>query len=242
MKKFLIVCGPTATGKTSLGLLLAKKFNGEIISADSRQVYKGMNIGTGKDIPKSFKPLTSHLQWGGKGIPYFNNSTKIWGYNLVDPDEEFSVAHFINFATVVLNDIWERNKLPIIVGGTGLYLQAITRSIDTIHIPPNEKLRDQLSNKSVKDLQKILIQIESERFQTMNQSDRKNPRRLIRAIEISEYKEKGKHVRLKKIRSADKTLWIGLTAEKKYLFMRIDDRVERRLREGAEEEVNNLLK
>ena len=95
MNKLLVICGPTATGKTKLGIQLAKKFNGEIISADSRQVYKGMDIGTGKDVENL------------KSVP-------VWGLNLVKPNQEFSVAHFVKFAVLVINDIWERKKLPVV--------------------------------------------------------------------------------------------------------------------------------
>src|SRR3989344_7963356 len=102
--KLLVICGPTATGKTKLGVFLAKKFNGELVSADSRQVYTGMDIGTGKDRPKG---------------------RKIWGYDLASPTEEFSVSAYVKAAKEEINDIWRKNKLPIIVGGTGFYIKAL---------------------------------------------------------------------------------------------------------------------
>src|SRR5687767_6639381 len=121
MKKLLVICGPTATGKSSLAFKLARKFNGELISADSRQVYIGMDIGTGKE-------------WG-EGV-------EIWGYDLVDPDKEFSVAQYLRFATKKISDIEKRGKLPILVGGTGLYIKGVVDGIPTVDVPRNKKLRE----------------------------------------------------------------------------------------------------
>src|SRR3990167_4599946 len=102
MNRLLIICGPTATGKTKLALYLAQHFNGEIISADSRQVYRGMDIGTGKDLPVNFEFRISNFEFNTKKISYYSNGeTKIWGLDIVDPDEEFSVAHFRQYAEPV---------------------------------------------------------------------------------------------------------------------------------------------
>src|SRR3989338_10739865 len=109
--KLLILCGPTATGKTDLAAALARQLNGEIISADSRQVYKGMDIVTGKDRP------------GG---------VKIWGYDLVSPDQDFSVAHFVSLAREQINKIAWRGHLPIVVGGTGFWLDSLVKPPATI--------------------------------------------------------------------------------------------------------------
>src|SRR5690606_12048200 len=96
MKKLLVICGPTATGKTNLALYLAKLFDGELISADSRQVYTYMDIGTGKDIPSNFRFELSSVKYKGKRIGYYtNHQTKIWGLDIVDPNEEFSVASYL---------------------------------------------------------------------------------------------------------------------------------------------------
>ena len=150
MGKILIVCGPTATGKTALASQLAKKFDGELISADSRQVYRGMDVVTGKDRPD---------------VP-------IWLYDVVNPDEEFSVSHWIKLARRAINDISKRGKLPIIVGGTGLYIHALLHPLETITIPPDRALREQLQEQSVKELQQMLTR------GSMNNSDWNNPRRL----------------------------------------------------------------
>src|SRR3989338_5031378 len=109
MNKLLIICGPTATGKTSLSLKLAKEFDGEIISADSRQVYKFMDVITGKDVPINLKSI-------GRNIPYYSiDGVSLWGYDLVLPDEEWSVKHFLEFAHTIIHDIQKRGKLPIVV-------------------------------------------------------------------------------------------------------------------------------
>lgn len=245
MDKLLIICGTTATGKTSLALKLAKTFNAEIISADSRQIYQDMDIGTGKDLPEGSKWQIANSQWQGKKLGYYLvDNVKLWGYDLINPDEEFSVAHFKKIAWLIISDIWQRKKLPIVVGGTGLYIKALTEPMDAAYIPPNRKLRKQLERQTVHDLQIKLKKINPQHFKKMNPSDRKNPRRLIRAIEISDYKKS--HRLAKDFKDTlikdDLVLWIGLKAPKSVLYEKIDKRVDQRLRLGAENEVKALLK
>jgi tRNA dimethylallyltransferase len=204
MKKLLIVCGPTATGKTALAATLAKKFNGELVSADSRQVYRGMDIVTGKDRPD---------------VP-------IWLYDVVNPGEEFSVSQWVTLARSAIADIHQRNKLPIVVGGTGLYIHALIHPFETIDIPPNKRLRKKLQRMSVGELQKMISRGD------MNQSDWNNSRRLIRKIEIAESKTV-----ISKLRNKFDYLLIGLTAPLPVLDERIDTRFERRTRAGLEAEI-----
>jgi tRNA dimethylallyltransferase len=134
--KLLVICGPTSTGKTILAISLAKKFNGEIVSADSRQVYKGLDIGTGKDLPKNAK--IKYL-WMKKFGFYEIKGIKIWGYDLADPRHSFSVSQYLRFAERVISDISKRGKLPILVGGTGLYIKGVVDGIPTAEIPKNKK-------------------------------------------------------------------------------------------------------
>lgn len=164
MKKLLIICGPTATGKTKVAVELAKKFNGELVSADSRQVYKGLDALTGKDRSKN--------------IP-------IWLYDVIDVGQSFSVAQYAFLARRAIDDIYKRKKLPIVVGGTGLYVSALISRIDTLGIPPNTTLRQKLSSFSLSFLQEQLQHVDKFRWLQMNQSDQNNSRRLIRAIEIA---------------------------------------------------------
>ena len=188
MNKLLVICGPTATGKTSLGILLAKKVDGEIISADSRQVYIGMDLGTGKDLPKNseFKIQNSKIGY------YLFDKIPVWMIDIVKPNQEFSAADFVGLASKVINDINSRNKLSIIVGGTGFYIKALIDGVDTLGIPPDWELRKQLGLKSTAELFEMLSRINSEKSASMNSSDKQNPRRLIRAIEVALKNQKSK--------------------------------------------------
>lgn len=241
MNKLLIICGPTATGKTALGIKIAKEFNGEIISADSRQTYKGMDIITGKDIEKSkVKSQKLKVKYEIKGVP-------IWGLDLVEPDEKFSVAHWVKFAKLVIKDIWRRKKLPIIVGGTGFWIKALTYGIESLGIEPDWELRKKLSKLSIEELQDYLRKTCLERMREMNDSDKNNPRRLIRAIEISiAASNKSQATRKKTCNLKPVTcsfLIIGLkTKNYKSLYKRIDQRVEERVKQGAQREIEKLLK
>ena len=209
MNKILIICGPTGTGKTKLAFALAKKFNGELVSADSRQVYKGLDALTGKDRSKE--------------IP-------IWLYDVIDVGQPFSAAHFAFLARRAIDDIHKRKKLPIVVGGTGLYLSALTSTIDTLGIPPNTKLREKLSSFSLDLLQVQLQHVDELRWLQMNQSDQKNPRRLIRAIEIA----KSGKISPQEVPRYD-ALWIGLTTTLRTLKQKISKRVRMRWDEAVGE-------
>jgi len=176
-----------------------------------------MDIGTGKDKPKS--------------------GPKIHGYDLIKPDQDFSLAHFVNFARPLIKKLHQQNQLPILVGGTGLYLKALTQPFKTINIKPNLKLRRRLNKLSVKQLQTQLKKLDPDRFSSMNHSDQHNPRRLIRAIEIAQSSPP------RSIPRANfNTFWIGLTAKKTLLDKRIVKRVNQRLVQGAEQEVKALIK
>lgn len=230
MKKLLVVCGPTATGKTGLALRLAKEFNGELVSADSKQVYKHLDIGTGKDLP-----VPGHYEIEG---------VKVWGYDLVSPKKEFSVGQYLKIANKIIENIWLRKKLPILVGGTGLYIKGIIEGIPTASIPKNKTVRKSLERKSVKELFDILAQMAPIRAGSMNTSDRKNPRRLVRAIEVAQWRLKsGPKTKVENdgLEIQVPTLFIGLIAPKDYLYQRIRKRIQARLRRGMENEVKKLL-
>lgn len=243
MSKILIICGPTATGKTKLAISLAKKFNGEIVSADSRQIYKGLDVLTGKDLPaeKKFQIADIKPQYKGKiySLPvYIVNGVRIWMYDVIGIGEEFSAAHFSALSRVVISDIISRGKLPIVVGGTGFYLSALTQKITTIDIPPNTSLRQKLSSYSIEELQKKLKSLDPGKWLIMNDSDRANPRRLIRAIEVADWMKINPH---KSKQSPEyQAFWIGLRASLPAIKNKITRRVNARLQNGAIEEVAAL--
>src|SRR3989338_8125799 len=128
MKKLLVILGPTATGKTDLAINLAKKFNGELIACDSRQVYKGLDIGTGK-YPAQYKKLKK-----GEGF-WEIDGIKIWMYDKVFLNIQYTVFDYVKDAEIVIKDILDRGKLPIVVGGTGLYLRALSEELHNLSVP-----------------------------------------------------------------------------------------------------------
>jgi len=249
-KKLLIICGPTATGKTALGINLAKKFGGEIVSADSRQVYKGMDIGTGKDIEnEKLKIKSEKLQSKIKkeinerfniGV-YEIGNIPVWLLDIVSPDYRFSVADYVECANLVIKDIWKRKKLPILVGGTGFYIKAVIDGIETLGVKPDWELRKQLSKLAIEQLRKRLKDLDPERSRRMNESDRSNPRRLIRAIEIARSETSTPNVLMYRYIKTSDILLIGLKIPYKFLYQRIDKRVEERIKSGVEKEIRKLL-
>jgi tRNA dimethylallyltransferase len=253
MKKLLVICGATATGKTSLASALAKKFAGEIVSADSRQVYVGMDVGTGKDV-QGGKWHISDLEWGmgitegtekkqkAQKIGYWEvRGVPIWMLDVVKPNQEFSVAQYVELAWTVIKDIWGRGKLPIMVGGTGFYIKAVVDGIETLGVPPDWELREKLKYYGTKILGEELKKLDPEKWEQMNESDRKNPRRLIRAIEIVQSRSTSEAEGDTSEVKEKKTLFVGLTAPYPSLYRLIDRRVEERVKQGAEKEIRQLL-
>ena len=249
--KVLIICGPTATGKTRFGLQMAKKFKGEIVSADSRQVYVGMDIVTGKDLPSNLKSQISNLKWRDRNLGFYEiGGIKVWLYDVVSPNEPFNVAFWKECADIVIADIRSRDSLPVVVGGTGLYLKSLTHSLSQISVPPHQILRTQLAAKSAKYLFNYLNKLDPNRASRLNSSDRANPRRLIRAIEIALSSNQPPPSLLAKTRAEGENLregrggsylTIGLTAPRAELYRRVDLRVDDRLRQGAEAECQRLV-
>lgn len=256
-KKILVVCGPTAVGKTTLAIGLAKKFDGELINADSRQVYRGMDIGTGKDLRGSKFKVCSFAEAtaGGKNSKfklgkeyqigyYLVLGVPIWLLDVVWPDYRFSVADYVEVARPVIEAIWQRGKLPILVGGTGFYLQGLLEGIGTIGVTPNWPLRHRLEKLTINELQKQAKKTNPDRFYQMNRSDRHNPRRLIRIIEVAHFEqdkgEENKNNGL--VQNQKQVFWLGLIAPLKILDRRINQRVKKRLEMGLEKEIEQLLK
>lgn len=189
-----ILFGQTATGKTAKALELAKEHDGEIVNFDSRQVYQKLTIVTGKDIPKNskfqiadIKDQKSKIKNINHAIGYYDFTTRIWLYDIVDPKQLFSSADYVACAELVLTDIVRRGKSPILVGGTGYYLYHLLYGVPKIDVPQDWSFRNGLSHKTVEELQNLLIEKDKKTYATMNESDRFNPRRLIRRLEILEF-------------------------------------------------------
>ncbi len=246
-RRVLIIYGPTVTGKTSLAITLAKKFTGEIISADSRQVYKNLDIGTGK-VSFDSKIEKHDNYWIVDGV-------KIYGFDIISPPSRFSSADFKNFASPIINKLQTQNILPIVTGGSGFYIKTLLSNFSTFGIKQNPKLRKELEKKSAKELYEQLLRINKKKALSLNDSDKKNPRRLIRAIEVTSYQSIQKNLttnhQLFTLTKEGSTIYpdkgrtnlfiIGLTAPNNYLFKKADDWLDLRLKKGLVEEVDALL-
>ena len=215
-----MILGPTASGKSALALKIAKKINGEIISADSRQVYKGLDIGSGKITKKEMS-----------GIPHYC-------LEIVHPKKIFTVVDFKKRADEAIEKIFAKNKTPIIVGGTGLYIQAIVDNIVLPEVKPDWKLRKELEKKTTEEMFKMLKKLDPERARSI---DAKNPRRLIRAIEIA--KKIGKIPKLKSMSRRDLDIrQIGIKLPDEILKKNIEKRIKKMLKGGLVAETNKLRK
>ena len=229
----IIICGATATGKTGLALSLAKKFKGEIISADSRQVYDSMDIGTGKEVCDT----AIHCE---KGVgQWIINSIPIHLYDVVAPDKDYSVSHFFTHACRLISEITERKKIPFIVGGTGFYLRSLTGNITTLGIKPDMALREKyetlLLEGGVKALADELISLDPK---SAKRIDLKNSRRLIRALEVFHTKRSRPE---KEAMPNLRILWIGLRLPREKQYEKADLRIDTMIQCGLVDEVENLL-
>jgi tRNA dimethylallyltransferase len=219
MKKVIVILGQTATGKSNLAVKIAKKINGEVISADSRQVYKGLDIGTGKINKKEMKGIPHHL------------------LDIVSPKKKFTVAEYKKLTEEKIEEIIARGKIPIICGGTGFYIDAITKGVVFPEVPPNLKLRKILEKKSATKLFKMLKKLDSARAKNI---DQKNKVRLIRAIEIA--KALGKVPEITEIKPKYKFIKIGLYLPEVLLKNKIEKRVKKMFNDGLLKEIKKLKK
>jgi len=215
--RVIAIVGPTASGKTAISVELAEHFQGEIISADSRQVYKGLDVGTEKITPEEMRGVPHHL------------------LSVAGPVETFSAADFKRLADVAIAQITARGHVPFVVGGTGFYIQALLDGLVMPEVPPNVKLRTELQEKSPAELYELLKGKDPDRAATI---EAKNPRRLIRALEITE--AFGKVPPLRSFPPYD-VLYIGIETPDDVLRERITVRLESQIGRGLLEEVTNLL-
>lgn len=217
--KLLVILGSTASGKSNLAVELAKKFNGEVISVDSRQVYKDLDIGTGKITKKEMQNITHHL------------------LDVVSPKTRFDVAKYKKLADRAIEKIVKKGKLPILCGGTGLYIDSIVKNIEYPDIPQNLKLRAQLEKKSVGELFLKLKKLDPKRSENI---DPFNKRRLIRALEI--IKATGKTVGALEEKPKYEVLFIGIKRSPEELKKLIHKRLLARIKQGMIAEAKQLHK
>jgi tRNA dimethylallyltransferase len=224
MNHLIAIIGPTATGKSQLAVRLAQAFSGEIVSADSRQVYRYMDIGTAKPAQQELSLVPHHL------------------LDIISPEEDFSLARYQQLAYRAIDDIQKRNKLPLLVGGSGLYIWAVLEGWEIPEVPPDIEFRRSLEEKAARgeteELYQELMKIDPVAAQNI---DRRNVRRLIRALEVSESAGVPFSRLQRKKEPPYSTLIIGLTAERTELYRRVDLRVDRMVDQGLVEEVRKLV-
>ena len=221
MTQMITILGPTASGKTTLAVALAHEINGEIISADSRQVYRRMDIGTGKDL-SDYEDIPYHL------IDICEPGTK---YNLFQYQQDFFDAY---------EDIRKRDKQPILCGGTGLYIEAVLKGYHLSPVPQNQELRDSLEGKSLEELTSILKELKARSGSTMhNTTDVDSCQRAIRAIEIETHNLQ--HSMPLRELPAINSLIIGVNIDRELRRKKISRRLKTRLEEGMVDEIRSLL-
>lgn len=220
-QKVLVIVGPTSSGKSPLAVELARKFNGEVVSADSRQVYRGLDIGTGKIKKREMKGIRHHL------------------LSEVRPRRIFTAHDFVERGRRAIEDVVKRGKLPIIAGGTGFYIDALLGRIALPNVPANPKFRARLEQKTAKQLFALLKKKDPRRARTI---DPYNRRRLIRALEIaSAIGHVPQNFDLRNPKYADNdVLWIGLTLQSKVIKEKIRARLLVRMRQGMIAEARRL--
>jgi tRNA dimethylallyltransferase len=223
--KIVVIVGPTASGKTSLGLTIAKSFGGEIISADSRQIYRGMDIGTAKASPEEQFVIPHHL------------------IDIKNPDEDYTVADFKRDAIAAIDDILSQKKLPILLGGTGLYIKSVIENLDIPEIKADPKLRSEIE-KEIKThgLEKVFDKLVGLDPEAAYIVDPKNPRRVMRALEVAMLTGKPFTAQRRKNESLYNSLEIGLNPTADILRERINGRIDAMIRDGLVDEVRILIK
>lgn len=219
-KNLIVILGPTASGKTSLAAHLAADFHGEIISADSRQVYRGMDIGTGKDL--------SEFQRDGKNLPYHL-------IDVIDPREEFSVYEFQRRFHLIFAQLNERQTPAVLVGGTGLYLESVLTGYALPPVKPDLRLRKELEEKSSTELRRVLLSMKPDLH---NKTDLEDKDRMIRRIEIEKARQNPPHQR-ERVPVLNAGIF-GLHWERDALRMRIAERLRQRIKNGMVDEVSLL--
>lgn len=223
--KIISVVGPTASGKTALSIEIAKRYNGEIISADSMQIYKGMDVATAKPTKEEIQGIVHHL------------------IDNVNPENEYSVAQYVNDARNAIIDIDQRGKIPILVGGTGLYVNSLLDNVQFIESPVDDELRKRLNSLNTEELLHMLCEVDKESYEKL--SVEKNHKRIARALEIFYLTGKPKSVVDREAKSTPSpydAIKIGLNAnDRQFLYDRINMRVDSMIDMGLLDEAKKFL-
>ncbi len=228
-KKIIVIGGPTSSGKSKFAIEISQKFNGEIINSDSRQFYKELNIGTGKGkISKKYPDGSVKI-----------NDIKHHLIDFLNPDDDFNLSQFQKLAFNKIRQIHKKNKIPVLVGGTGLYIDSVVYNYRLEEQKINFKRRKDLNNLSVEQLQNILISLDPKAYDTLTKSDQKNPHRLVRAIEKLELF--GQNISKKQDSTYD-FIYLCFSVEKDSLNKKINIRVEKMMKNGLLEENTKLRK
>lgn len=243
LKPLIVILGPTSSGKTEMGLRLAKKFNGEIVNADSRQIYKGMDIGTGSPIKienVKIKMKNDNIKFKNKHIKAIViNNIPHHLFHIKNPNQKFSLSQYKKLAIKTINDIHKRGKIPILVGGTGLYINAIVDNLEIPKAPPSKIIRQKLEKHTNKYLFNKLKKIDPKAAEIIGPQ---NKRKLIRALEV--YKITGKPFSAQQIKGKPlfNILQIGIKTDREKLYKKIDKRVDKMIEDGLIKETKKLSK
>lgn len=234
LKPLIIILGPTASGKTGLALELAKKFDGELINADSRQIYRGMDIATNKILASGGVEIRTM----GSETVYIVDGVSLHLLDLIDPDEEFSLADYKEAAVDKIREIHECGKLPILVGGTGLYISSIVDNLEIPPSPPDRELREKLDAHSAIELFSALERIDPESAHSIGIH---NKRKLIRSLEVFRTTGQTFSSQRKTGAALFDILQLGIQTDRKELYEKIDARVEQMMCSGLVGETRRLL-
>ena len=242
--KIVVIVGPTASGKSDLAIKIAKKFNGEIVSADSRQIYRGMDIGTAKPIPDDNSSSESKIRDSKfkKNDGYFSGGIRHYLIDTKEPDQEYSVGQYKKDAIRVINGIIKSGKLPILVGGTGLYIDAVVKNLKFPKVKGDKKLRarleEEIKRHGLNYLFQRLLDLDPEAAYIV---DPRNSRRVIRALEVALISNKPFSVQRKIGKPLYDALQIGINLPPKLLKERIKRRIDKMAKAGLVEEVRDLV-
>ncbi len=220
-EKIIAIAGPSSSGKTKLAVNLAKEINGEVISVDSRQIYKELDIGTAKPSFEERHGIKHHL------------------IDIIDVNEEYTAANFCDDANRIIKEIIKNGKIPVLAGGTGLYFRVLLQDFDLPRVPPDKELRNKLNEKSCSELFDMLLNLDNE---TAKKIHCNNKVKIIRALEVCIKLNKPMSSVQKKKEAPFDTLWIGLNSKnREYLYERVNHRTDLMIKNGLIDEAENLF-